>query len=290
MSVQPNQVFNSEVPMAWFIKNREEKKIVANETLWLQCPQCKKHIFQQDWNNNHRVCPQCDFHDKLSAYERIGITLDTGTFQEFNETITPCDPLQFADEKESYRDKVEKTKKKTQLNEAVVTGKGTIHAIPVYLAVMDFNFLGGSLGSGTGEKILATANASYEHKTPLVVISTSGGARMHEGILSLMQMAKICAGIARLNEKNIPYISVLTNPTTGGVTASYAMVGDVNIAEPHAVIGFAGKRVIEQTIRHKLPDNFQTSEFVFEHGFLDGIVHRKNMKSVLFKILSFYNR
>jgi acetyl-CoA carboxylase carboxyl transferase subunit beta len=224
----------------------------------------------------------------LSAYERIGIILDPGTFKELFETISPADPLNFVDAKESYKEKVESTRQKTGLNEAVVTGTGKINDIPVVVAVMDFRFLGGSLGSGTGEKILLAANHSYDHKIPLIIFSASGGARMHEGILSLMQMAKTCAGIARLNEKKIPYISVLTDPTTGGVSASFASVGDVNIAEPGALIGFAGRRVIENTIKQKLPDNFQTSEYLLEHGFIDCIVQRSEMKSALAQILSFY--
>lgn len=276
--------------MGWFIKSKEEKEETpkAREEMFLLCPRCKKHIFKEDWQNSHKVCPKCNFHDKLSAYERIGITLDPGTFKELFETIFPADPLNFVDAKESYKEKVESTRQKTGLNEAVVTGTGKINDIPVVVAVMDFRFLGGSLGSGTGEKILLATNHSYDHKIPLIIFSASGGARMHEGILSLMQMAKTCAGIARLNEKKIPYISVLTDPTTGGVSASFATVGDVNIAEPGALIGFAGRRVIENTIKQKLPDNFQTSEYLLEHGFIDCIVQRSEMKSVLAQILSFY--
>lgn len=277
--------------MAWFSKSRAEKeKPNIREDLWVQCPKCKKHIFKQDWLNSHKVCQQCGFHDKLNAYERIGITLDPGTFKEINESITPCDPLNFVDGKSSYKDRVEEMKKKTGLNESVVTGSGKINGIGVTVAVMDFRFLGGSLGSGTGEKILCAANYAYDHKNPLIIFSASGGARMHEGILSLMQMAKTCAGIARLNERKIPYISVLTHPTTGGVSASFAMVGDINIAEPGALIGFAGRRVIEQTIKQKLPDNFQTAEYLLEHGFIDSVVHRNDMKTTLHQILSFYCR
>lgn len=276
--------------MAWFTRTKEEKKVQAREDLWITCPKCKKLVFKEDWVNSHKVCPKCDYHDKMTAYERIGITLDAGTFVETNGSIHPSDPLGFVDGKGSYKEKVEETRKKTGLNESVVTGSGKINGISVSIAVMDFRFLGGSLGSGTGEKILAATNYSYDHKIPLIIFSASGGARMHEGILSLMQMAKTCAGISRLNERQIPYISVLTDPTTGGVSASYAMVGDVNIAEPRALIGFAGRRVIEQTIKQKLPENFQTSEYFLEHGFIDYIAHRKQLKNVIHTVLSQYNR
>lgn len=278
--------------MAWFNISKDEKSDRSKKSsdVWVLCPKCKKHIFKEDWHNSHNVCPKCNFHAKIGAYERIGITLDAGTFKEFNASIHPADPLEFVDAKESYKEKVARTRKKTGLNESVITGTGKIEGIQVAIAVMDFRFLGGSLGSGTGEKILQAANYAYDHKVPLVVFSASGGARMHEGILSLMQMAKTCAGIARLNEKNIPYISILTDPTTGGVTASYATVGDVNIAEPGALIGFAGRRVIETTIKQKLPDDFQTSEYLLEHGFLDCIVKRSDMKKTIHQILSFYNR
>ncbi len=277
--------------MAWFSKSKSEKnKEKVHQDLWIKCPGCNKHIFKEDWHNSHNVCPKCNYHGKLTAYERIGITLDPGTFKETNGNIYPADPLQFVDGKGSYKDKVDLTRKKTGLNESVVSGTGNINGIAVVVAVMDFRFLGGSLGSATGEKILCAANYSYDRRLPLVIFSASGGARMHEGILSLMQMAKTCAGIARLDARKIPYISVLTDPTTGGVSASYAMVGDINIAEPGALIGFAGRRVIEQTIKQKLPDNFQTAEYLIKHGFIDCIVHRTEMKSTLSKILSFYNR
>lgn len=278
--------------MPWFIKTRSERdaKNKLKDDIWVKCDSCKAHIFKQDFINNHNVCPKCGWHGKLTAYERIGITIDSGTFKEINESICPADPLSFVDAKGSYIDKVAASKKKTGLNESVITGTGKINGLPVVIAVMDFRFLGGSLGSGTGEKILLGANYAYDHKIPYILFSASGGARMHEGILSLMQMAKTCAGVARLNEKNVPYISVLTDPTTGGVSASYAMVGDINIAEPGALIGFAGRRVIEQTIKQKLPDTFQTAEFVLEHGFLDMVVKRNDLKETLYKILSYYNR
>ncbi len=260
------------------------------DDIWIKCQSCGAHIFKEDFNNNHKVCPKCNWHGKMTAYERIGLTLDSGTFKEINESLSPADPLSFVDAKGSYQEKVANAKSKTLLNESIVTGTGKIDGIDVAIGVMDFRFLGGSLGSGTGEKILLAANYACENHIPYIVFSASGGARMHEGILSLMQMAKTCAAVARLDEKKIPYISVLTDPTTGGVSASYAMVGDLNLAEPGALVGFAGRRVIEQTIKQKLPDDFQTSEFVQQHGFIDMVIHRRDMKSTLHKILSYYNR
>ncbi|MCK5760419.1 MAG: acetyl-CoA carboxylase carboxyltransferase subunit beta [Candidatus Delongbacteria bacterium] len=275
--------------MAWFSKSKSKKENKSSD-IWIKCPKCENHIFKEDWFNNFNVCPKCNFHSKIPAYERIGLILDSGTFEEINISISPADPLGFVDAKESYKEKVAKTRKKTGLNEAIITGTGEINGIKVVVAVMDFRFMGGSLGSGTGEKILQASNHSYEKKIPFIIFSASGGARMHEGILSLMQMAKTCAGIARLDERKIPFISVLTDPTTGGVSASYATVGDVNIAEPGALIGFAGRRVIETTIKQKLPDDFQTSEYLLEHGFIDFIANRPKMKNKLYEVLSFYNR
>jgi acetyl-CoA carboxylase carboxyl transferase subunit beta len=273
--------------MSWFIKSKttEEQAKPVKDDIWVKCDSCNAHVFKEDWYNSLSVCPKCGYHGKLTAYERIGQILDMDTFKETFARITPNDPLAFSYSKGSYKDKINEAREKTGLNESVVTGTGKIFEIPVSIAVMDFRFFGGSLGSGTGEKILQAANYSYEHKVPYIIFSSSGGARMHEGILSLMQMAKTCAGIARLREKGIPYISVLTDPTTGGVSASYAMVGDVNIAEPGALVGFAGRRVIEQTIKQKLPENFQTSEYYQEHGFIDIIVERKLLKETIKNIL-----
>jgi acetyl-CoA carboxylase carboxyl transferase subunit beta len=275
--------------MAWF-STQKAKDNRFNEDIWISCPKCKKHIFKESWLNGNKVCPTCGHHGKLTAWERIGITLDDGTFVELNSTIRPSDPLSFSDSKGSYIDKVADTTVKTGLKESVITGTGKINGIPVSIAVMDFRFMGGSLSSGTGEKILRAANYSYEKSIPLLIFSASGGARMHEGILSLMQMAKTCAGISRLNEKDVPYISILTDPTTGGGSDSFAIVGDLNIAEPGALIAFAGRRVIEETIKQKLPEDFQTAEYLVEHGFIDKIVPRQEMKNTLSQILSFYNR
>ncbi|HSW40656.1 MAG TPA: acetyl-CoA carboxylase, carboxyltransferase subunit beta [Acidobacteriota bacterium] len=278
--------------MPWFTKRKsgKEPRAAMTDEMWVKCQKCNAHIFKQDFFNNLNVCTKCNWHGKITAYERIGMTLDAGTFREFHQEIRPSDPLAFVDGKGSYTDKVAQARKQTGLNESVVVGSGKIDGMPVVVAVMDFRFLGGSLGSGTGEKILLGSSYACDHKLPYIVFSASGGARMHEGILSLMQMAKTCAGVARLDDKKLPYISVLTDPTTGGVSASYAMVGDINIAEPGALIGFAGRRVIEQTIKQKLPDTFQTAEFVLEHGFLDMIVNRSDLKKTLSSILSFYNR
>jgi acetyl-CoA carboxylase carboxyl transferase subunit beta len=277
--------------MGWFTKSNVDKKsLKKSPELWIQCRGCKKHIFKEDWLNTNNVCPQCNYHGRLSASERLGITVDAGTFKEINSDIYPADPLEFVDGKGKYNDRVEEARQKIGLNESIVTGTGKIDDISIVIGIMDFRFLGGSLGSGTGEKILLAANHSYDHKLPLVIFSASGGARMHEGLLSLMQMAKTCAAIARLNERNIPYISVLTDPTTGGVSASFAMVGDIHLAEPGALIGFAGRRVIEQTIKQKLPNNFQKSEYLLEHGFIDAVVQRAEVKRTISRIISFYNR
>jgi acetyl-CoA carboxylase carboxyl transferase subunit beta len=274
--------------MPWFTKSKSVPKSPSlREDIWVRCNKCKGHIFKEDWFNNLNVCPKCNFHGKLTAWERIGMTIDTGTFKEINGSITAADPLQFVDGKGSYAQKAQEARESSKLNESIVTGTGKIGGINIVVGVMDFRFLGGSLGSATGEKILLASMHAWEHKTPFVIFCASGGARMQEGILSLMQMAKTCAGIARLNERQLPYISVLTDPTTGGVSASFAMMGDLNIAEPGALIAFAGRRVIEQGIKQKLPDNFQTAEFLRDHGFIDKIVERKNMKDTLVRILSY---
>lgn len=275
--------------MTWYTQTITEKK-THKKPLWVQCKQCQSHIWQQEWEDNLRVCPRCNYHGSISPRQRVDLLFDTESFHELFAGISPVDSLNFNDLKGSYTDKIVENKKKTGVKESVLTGYGTINGISAVAAIMDFRFLGGSLGSGTGEKILQAANFAYDNNLPYIVFSSSGGARMQEGVLSLMQMAKTCAGVARLNKKDIPFISVLTNPTTGGVTASYAMMGDLNIAEPGAVIGFAGRRVIEQTIGEKLPDDFQTAEYLLEHGFIDSIVDRKDMKAYLSNVLSYYNR
>ncbi len=275
--------------MAWFSKVEVSKKATP-KNLWVKCKRCQSHVYESEWVENLNVCPNCNFHGSISSKDRISLLFDSNTFHELFANISPVDSLNFVDLKGSYKDKLEANKKKVGINEAVVTGHGKINGIHAAAAIMDFSYLGGSLGSATGEKILQAANFALEHGIPYIVFSESGGARMQEGVLSLMQMAKTCNGIARLNKKNIPFISVLTNPTTGGVTASYAMMGDINIAEPYSVIGFAGRRVIEQTIGEKLPDDFQTAEYLLEHGFVDAIVNRKELKTYISNVLSYYNR
>ncbi|MFO8021779.1 MAG: acetyl-CoA carboxylase, carboxyltransferase subunit beta [Perlabentimonas sp.] len=275
--------------MAWFNKTEVSKRPPI-KSLWVKCKKCQSHIFESEWIANLNVCPNCNFHGSIPSPNRVKLLFDNNTFEELYSNIGPVDSLNFVDLKGSYKEKYEANKKKSGLNEAVITGHGKINGIRAAAAIMDFRFLGGSLGSATGEKILQAANYAYEQSIPYIVFSESGGARMQEGVLSLMQMAKTCNGIARLNKKNIPYISVLANPTTGGVTASYAMMGDINIAEPFSVIGFAGRRVIEQTIGEKLPDNFQTAEYLLEHGFIDSIVNRKDLKNYISNVLSYYNR
>jgi len=277
--------------VGWFnLKSQSERRQVEREDLWTVCPGCKAHVFREEWSKGLNVCPKCGFHDRITFQQRIDLLIDGGTFDELNAHIGTSDPLRFSDAKGPYAEKSAAAQKETGMREAVVTGRGRIHGTPVVVAIMDFRFLGGSLGSGTGEKILLSAEYALKHRLPCVIVSASGGARMHEGILSLMQMAKTCAGLSRLHRAGVPYISILTHPTTGGVSASYAMVGDVNIAEPGVMIGFAGRRVIEQTIKQKLPDDFQTAEYLLAHGFIDCIAKRAEMKDLLHRILAYWNR
>jgi acetyl-CoA carboxylase carboxyl transferase subunit beta len=273
--------------MAWFEKAAEAPLRVPTEAVWTICPSCKAYVEKAEWKATDKVCPRCNYHDRMGCRERVALITDTGSFKELNAQVGPNDPLKFKDSTGAYADKAKATVEKTGIGEAVLTGTATIEKIPVVLAVMDFKFLGGSLGSGTGERILLAAEEALKLRRALIIVSASGGARMHEGIVSLMQMAKTCAATARLKEAGLPYISILTDPTTGGVSASYAMVGDLNIAEPKALIGFAGRRVIEQTIKQKLPDDFQTAEYTQSHGFIDAIVPRKEMKAFLAKILRY---
>lgn len=276
--------------MTWFNGTTTKKIAVKKEDLWIKCKGCNSHIYNTEWAKNLNVCPKCNYHGSLTAHERIEQIIDKDTFIELFDNIVPVDSLNFVHSKGSYKDNIKATKQKTGISEAVITGHGNINGIHIVLAVMDFRFLGGSLGSATGEKILQAANYAYDHNLPYIIFSASGGARMQEGTLSLMQMAKTCAGISRLNKKKIPYISVLTNPTSGGVSASFAMMGDINISEPGALIAFAGRRVIEQTIGEKLPEGFQTSEYLRDHGFIDAIVNRKDLKNYLSNVLGYYNR
>ena len=277
--------------MAWFRKSKREKSAqTEKEELWTVCASCKAHIFKEEWKKNINVCPKCNFHDAITYKQRLDLLIDPESFTEFDADITANDPLKFSDGKGRYVDKAKAATIKAGMNEAVVTGRGEIHGFQVVVAIMDFRFMGGSLGGSTGDKILLASDYALRHKLPYIILSASGGARMQEGIISLMQMAKTCAGIARLHKAGIPYISVLTQPTFGGVSASYAMVGDMNLAEPGVLIGFAGRRVIEETIKQKLPDDFQTAEYLLEHGFIDQIVNRLEMKDFLKKVLGYWQR
>ena len=271
--------------MSWFEKPAESPALAPAETIWAVCPSCKAYIAKEAWRASDKVCPRCNYHDRLSCRERVALLTDAGSFKELNAEVSFNDPLKFVDSSGTYADKAKATVAKTGVGESVLTGTAAIEKIKVVLGVMDFKFLGGSLGSGTGERILLAAEKAVELKCPLIIVSASGGARMHEGIVSLMQMAKTCAAIARVKEAGLPYLSILTDPTTGGVSASLAMLGDLNVAEPRALIGFAGPRVIEQTVRETLPEGFQRSEFLLEHGAVDMIVDRRDLRRRLAAVL-----
>ncbi|HYR43548.1 MAG TPA: acetyl-CoA carboxylase, carboxyltransferase subunit beta [Terriglobia bacterium] len=277
--------------MSWFKRERKpmeapDERRVVTEGLWIKCNGCKEPLWKKDLESNLQVCPKCNHHYKISAYDRINLLMDPG-WTEHDGSLYSTDPLDFKANK-PYKESLASLPEKVGVQEAVVNVQGTLDAITVVLSAMEYNFIGGSMGSVVGEKITRAIERSLESHSPLVVISCSGGARMQEGALSLMQMAKISSALARLDRERLPFISVLTDPTTGGVTASFAMLGDLNIAEPGALIGFAGPRVIEQTIRQKLPDGFQRSEFLLQHGMIDAIVHRKEMKAFIAKSLRFF--
>ncbi len=256
------------------------------ENRWVRCNECKKLIYYKDLIENLKVCPYCGYHFRLTVKERIDLVVDRGTFEEWFEEISPADPLQFVD-KEKYVDKVNEAKLITGLNSAVIVGKGKIGGLVAGLGIFSFDFIGGSLGSETGEKIKRLIEKSIKEKLPLIIFSSSGGARMQEGILSLMQMAKVSGALKLFNDTGLLFVSVMTNPTYGGTTASLAMLGDINIAEKGAMIGFAGPRVIEQVMKKKLPKDFQSADFQLERGFVDLVVERKLMKSTLAQILSY---
>ena len=276
--------------MSWFTKSVTATPPEPLPDIWHVCPKCQSHIFKKEWEDDLKVCPKCGHHDRLGARERIALLVDPGSFREFGTEILPSDPLGFSDAKGPYAAKAAATVKKLGQSESVVVGSGNIDGTRVVLAVMDFRFLGGSLSTGCGEKIVLAIEHAIAFKRAFVMVSASGGARMHEGILSLMQMAKTCAALHKLSEAGLPFVSVLTDPTTGGVSASYALLGDVNLAEPGTLIGFAGRRVIETTIKQELPEDFQTAEYQLEHGFVDAIVPRKDMKDVLARILAYRRR
>ncbi len=255
--------------------------------MWTKCNVCKRIVYKKDIVDNLYVCPHCGFHFRLTARKRLELLFDGGKYQELFDNLLSEDPLNFVDRK-PYPQRIAESMEKTGEKEAVVVARGEMGNIPVIAAVMEYYFIGGSMGSVVGEKITRAVETALKEKLPLVIVSASGGARMMEGIYSLMQMAKISAALKKFHRAGLPYISVLTDPTTGGVTASYAMLGDVNIAEPQALIGFAGPRVIEQTIRQKLPEGFQRSEFLLEHGMLDMVVHRKELKDTIVRILRLF--
>jgi acetyl-CoA carboxylase carboxyl transferase subunit beta len=276
--------------MAWFKKTREvkaEKKVKIPEGLWVKCDSCKEIIYKKEIEKNLQVCPKCNYHFRISASERINLIADEGSFVEIDAELSTTDPLNFKDTL-PYKDRLKENKKKTGLKEAAIYGDATIKQRHVVLAIMDFSFMGGSMGSAVGEKISRAAERALDEKIPLVVVSSSGGARMQEGMFSLMQMAKVSAAISKLKEAGVLYIAILADPTFGGVTASFAMLGDIIIAEPKSLIGFAGPRVIEQTIKQQLPENFQRAEFLLEHGMIDVVVERKELKNTVYKLIEHF--
>jgi len=273
--------------MTWFKREKKpieqstppEERRVRTEGLWVKCESCRTIVFRKDLETNLLVCPKCQFHFKMGARQRLEMLLD-GHWIEHDARMTSTDPLKFVDTK-PYATRLRETRKKLGISDAIITAEGRLHGRPVVCCAMEFNFIGGSMGAVVGEKVTRGIELAMDTHQPLIVVSCSGGARMMEGTISLMQLAKVSAALAKLDEAKVPYISVLTDPTTGGVTASFAMLGDLNIAEPRALICFAGPPVIEQTIRQKLPDGFQRSEFLLEHGFLDAVVPRKELKAFI---------
>jgi len=277
--------------MTWFKRESSEldasgEKRVRTEGLWEKCEGCRQIIWKKDLDANLNVCPKCERHFRLDARSRLAILLDNSEWDESDTNLSSTDPLKFIDVK-AYKDRLTKAQTETELRDAVINAEGALDGKPVIVSAMEYRFIGGSMGAVVGEAITRAVERATQKRMPLIIVSASGGARMMEGVGSLMQMAKISAALAKLDDAGLPFISVLTDPTTGGVTASYAMLGDLNIAEPGALIGFAGPRVIEQTIRQKLPEGFQRSEFLLEHGMLDAVVQRKEMKSYLSRALNF---
>ena len=281
--------------MAWFRNKKaltasvEKRNVKVPEGVWTKCKNCQEIIYAKEIERNLNVCPKCDYHFRIGAHERIDLILDEGTFVEMDAKMRSVDFLDFKDSKK-YKDRIKAAIKKVGDGDAVICGEGNLDGLPVVVAVFDFSFMGGSMGSVVGEKITRAIEKGLETNAPVLIFSSSGGARMQESIMSLMQMAKTSAALAKLKAAGIPFISVLTDPTTGGVTASFAMLGDLNIAEPRALIGFAGPRVIEQTIRQTLPEGFQRSEYLLEHGMVDMIVPRKEMKQKLSELLRIFTK
>ena len=277
--------------MTWFKRESGDldnsgKKTVRTEGLWVKCENCRQIIWKKDLEENLNVCPKCEKHFRIDARTRLALLLDENQYQTLDGNLSSTDPLKFVDLK-SYSARLRQAQHDTGLKDAVINAQGKLLGRPVVASVMEYAFIGGSMGAVVGEMITRAVERALDSKTPLIIVSASGGARMMEGVVSLMQLAKISAALARLDKAKVPYISVLTDPTTGGVTASFAMLGDLNIAEPGALIGFAGPRVIEQTIRQKLPAGFQRSEFLLEHGMLDAVVPRKELKPYIARALDF---
>ena len=276
--------------MVWFRKPKytilAPKKKDIPDGLWTKCESCSEIVYNKQLEENFRVCPKCNYHFRVGALERIVMLADEGSFHEYDKDMMPTDPLKFTDSKR-YSERLTRAREKTGLTEAAATGEITIEGLPAVIGVLDFGFMGGSMASVVGEKICRAVETARERKIPFITVSSSGGARMQEGLFSLMQMAKTSSALGLFSEDNLPYIAVLANPTTGGVSASFASLGDIIIAEPRALIGFAGPRVIKQTIRQELPSGFQRAEFLLEHGMIDMIVSRQELKSTLAKLIRF---
>src|SRR5829696_5642884 len=279
--------------MAWFSKKSKriesvppEERVVKTENVFVKCEGCEAHLFKGELEDGLQVCKHCNYHFRIGARERLALLFDEGKYEEIDSEVVSIDPLEFVDSK-PYSERITQAKESSGLPEAIINGRGTVGDHPVVAAAMDMSFIGGSMGSAVGEKVTRLIERAMEEHSAVVIFSASGGARMQEGILSLMQMAKISAALAALDEARLPFISVLTDPTTGGVTASFAMLGDVIVAEPKALIGFAGPRVIEQTIRQKLPKDFQRSEFLLDHGMIDMVVDRRKMNDAITNALNF---
>jgi len=280
--------------MAWFKRQSGEldtsgEKKVRTEGLWVKCDRCRQIIWKKDLEENLNVCPKCERHFRIDARTRLAQLLDDDQYEVFDANLISTDPLKFVDLK-AYSSRLKQAQADTGLKDAAINVRGTLNGRPVIVTAMEYSFIGGSMGAVVGEAITRAIEQATDTKIPIIIVSASGGARMMEGVISLMQLAKISAALARLDEARVPYISVLTDPTTGGVTASFAMLGDLNIAEPGALIGFAGPRVIEQTIRQKLPQGFQRSEFLLEHGMLDAVVPRKQLKPYIARALEFMDQ
>jgi acetyl-CoA carboxylase carboxyl transferase subunit beta len=281
--------------MPWFTRQKPsvetpdkgDEKHVKTEGLWIKCEACRQIVWRKELDDHHQVCPKCEHHYRLDAAQRLRLLYDGGTYEEYDKDLVSTDPLSFVDSK-PYQKRVEEMTRATGARDAVLSAGGNIEGRRVFVCSMELRFIGGSMGSVVGEKITRAIERATAERTPIVIVSASGGARMQEGAVSLMQMAKISAALMKLDEAGIPFISVLTDPTTGGVTASFAMLGDLNIAEPGALIGFAGPRVIEQTIRQKLPEGFQRAEFLLAHGFLDAVIKRGEMKAFIANSFKFF--